>query len=141
MTRTSAATVHTYLTIVGTPGSDEDDLRGVLAPDVVYIEHPSPMSPHGRTHGREEMVAGFLAGKDLLKDQHVEVLQLVVDGDRVAAQSTWTGVVVHDVGTLRAGTRLTAHMAGFFTVRDGLVTRHETYDCYEPFPLAPPRAS
>jgi len=44
---------------------------------------------------------------------------------------------VHDVGALRAGTRLTAHMAGFFTVRDGLVTRHETYDCYEPFPVTP----
>ena len=137
MTRSSAATVHAYLTIVGTLGTDEDDLRAVLAPDVVYIEHPSPMSPRGRTHGREEMVAGFLAGKDLLKDQEVEVLQLLVDGDHVAARSTWTGVVVHDVGTLKAGTRLTAHMAGFFTVRDGLVARHETYDCYEPFPVTP----
>jgi ketosteroid isomerase-like protein len=136
VTRSSAATVHAYLTIVGTPGTDEDDLRAVLAPDVVYIEHPSPMSPRGRTHGREEMVAGFLAGKDLLKDQQVEVLQLIVDGDHVAARSTWTGVVVHDVGTLKAGTRLTAHMAGFFTVRDGLVVRHETYDCYEPFPAS-----
>jgi hypothetical protein len=24
-------------------------------------------------------------------------------------------------------------MAGFLTVKDGLVVRHETYDCYEPF--------
>jgi ketosteroid isomerase-like protein len=90
------------------------------------------MAPHGRTHGRDGMLAGFLAGKELLADQRIEVHGVLVDGDRVAVQSTWTGVVAHDAGALVAGTQLTAHMAGFFTVRDGLVLRHETYDCYEP---------
>ena len=84
----------------------------------------------------EGMVSGFLAGKSLLTDQGIEVHSLLVDGDRVAVQSTWTGVVGHDVG-FAAGTRLTAHMAGFLTVRDGLVVRHETYDCYEAFGQPP----
>lgn len=133
MSRTPAEAVRAYLSVVAELGSEESDLLEVLHPDCVFVEHPNPMSPHGRSHGRAGMVAGFVAGKDLLSDQTVDVHNLLVDGDRVAAQSTWTGVVAHDAGTLRAGTRLTAHLAGFFTVRDGLVVRHETYDCYEPF--------
>ena len=134
MTSTPAEAVRAYLAVVADLGSSKDDLLAVLHPDVVFEEHPSPMSPHGRTHGRDGMVAGFLAGKDLLDDQRIEVHSVLVEGDRAAVQSTWTGVVAHNAGALTAGTRLTAHMAGFFTVRYGLVVRHETYDCYEPFP-------
>lgn len=35
--------------------------------------------------------------------------------------------------TFIAGTQLTGHVASFFTVRDGRIVRHETFDCYEPF--------
>jgi ketosteroid isomerase-like protein len=134
-----AEAVRAYFAVVGDLDSSESDLRAVLHPDVVFVEHPSPMSPHGRSHGVDGMVSGFLAGKSLLTDQGIEVHSLLVDGDRVAVQSTWTGVVGHDVGVLAGGTRLTAHMAGFLTVRDGLVVRHETYDCYEPFGTAAER--
>jgi ketosteroid isomerase-like protein len=134
VSRSPEAAVRAYLDVVADLGSAEDDLLAVLHPDVVFVEHPSPMSPHGRTHGRDGMVAGFLAGKDLLSEQQIDVQSVLVDGDLVAVQSTWTGVVRHDAGALAAGTRLTAHLAGFFTVRDGVVVRHETYDCYEPFP-------
>jgi ketosteroid isomerase-like protein len=134
VSRTPEEAVRAYLDVVADLGSTRDDLVAVLHPDVVFVEHPSPMSPHGRTHGRDAMVAGFLAGKDLLSEQDIDVQGMVVEGERVAVQSTWTGVVRHDAGALAAGTRLTAHLAGFFTVRDGLVSRHETYDCYEPFP-------
>ncbi|MDF2143897.1 nuclear transport factor 2 family protein [Knoellia sp. p5-6-4] len=135
--RRPEAAVRAYLDVVADLASTRDDLLAVLHPDVVFVEHPSPMSPHGRTHGRDGMVAGFLAGKDLLSEQQIDVQGVLVEGDRVAVQSTWTGVVRHDAGALAAGTRLTAHLAGFFTVRDGLVSRHETYDCYEPFPAPP----
>ena len=134
--RSPEAAVRAYLDVVADLGSTQDDLLAVLHPDVVFVEHPSPMSPHGRTHGRDGMVAGFLAGKDLLSEQQIDVQGVLVEGDRVAVQSTWTGVVRHDAGALAAGTRLTAHLAGFFTVHDGLVSRHETYDCYEPLPPA-----
>jgi ketosteroid isomerase-like protein len=135
--RSPEAAVRAYLDVVADLASTRDDLLAVLHPDVVFVEHPSPMSPHGRTHGRDGMVAGFLAGKDLLSEQQIDVQGVLVEGDRVAVQSTWTGVVRHDAGALAAGTRLTAHLAGFFTVRDGLVSGHETYDCYEPFPAPP----
>jgi ketosteroid isomerase-like protein len=136
VSRTPAEAVRAYLDVVADLGSTRDDLLAVLHPEVVFVEHPSPMAPHGRTHGLDGMVAGFLAGKDLLAEQRLDVASLLVDGDRVAVQATWTGVVRHDAGRLPAGARLTAHLAAFLTVRDGLVARHETYDCYEPLPPA-----
>jgi ketosteroid isomerase-like protein len=136
VTTSPADAVRAYFAVVADLGSSESDLRAVLHPDVVFVEHPSPMAPHGRSHGLAGMLADFVSGTSLLVEQDIEVLSLLADGDRVAVQSMWTGVFRHDVGALAAGTRLTAHMAGFLTVRDGLVVRHETYDCYEPFGTA-----
>ena len=133
MSTSPADAVRAYFAVVADVDSTESDLRDVLHPDAVFVEHPSPMAPHGRTHGLDGMLADFVSGKSLLAEQDIEVRSLLVEGDRVAVQSTWTGVMAHDVGALAAGTRLTAHMAGFLTVKDGLVVRHETYDCYEPF--------
>ena len=120
MSTSPADAVRAYFAVVADVDSTESDLRAVLHPDAVFVEHPSPMAPHGRTHGLDV-------------ELDIEVRSLLVEGDRVAVQSTWTAVMAHDVGALGAGTRLTAHMAGFLTVKDGLVVRHETYDCYEPF--------
>ena len=48
-------------------------------------------------------------------------------GDTVASRMTWRG-------TLAAGGReLTAHISQHTTVKDGLVWRTESFDCYEPF--------
>ena len=43
-------------------------------------------------------------------------------------RSTWRGTI--------EGTDVVAHMAGWVTVRDGRILRHETYDCYEPLRIA-----
>ena len=47
--------------------------------------------------------------------------------------STWRGTVGIEAGSLKPGDELVAHMAGFITVRDGMIAEHQTYDCYEPF--------
>jgi ketosteroid isomerase-like protein len=54
----------------------------------------------------------------------------------VIARVTWSAEIGRDRGPFRAGQRLTAHLAQFITVREGRIIRLETYDCYEPFPLA-----
>ena len=133
MNEATAAVVTRYFSIVADLTSTEDELREVLHPDVVLVEHPNPIRPQGAETDLEACVAGFLAGKALLSHQAIDVHDMVVDGERVAVRSTWTGTVANDAGPLKAGTELTAHMGGFLTVRDGRISRRETYDCYEPF--------
>ena len=63
---------------------------------------------------------------------------MIADGERAAVRASWSGVVGVDRGPFAAGTELSCVMAGFLTVRDGKIARHETYDCYPPLPVAVP---
>jgi ketosteroid isomerase-like protein len=91
--------------------------------------------PTGRRRGRAATLEAFAAGKNLLTRQELAVHELVSSGETVAARLTWRGVLAIDAGPLPAGTELTAEIAQFITVRDGLIARLETFDCYEPFPV------
>ncbi len=117
--------VRRYFAIVADLGSTQADLRAVLAADATFVEYPNTISPTGHTRTVDETIAGFVRGKAILSAQSIDIHEVLVAGDRAAVRSTWRGVM--------GGTQIVAHMAGFVTVRDGLIARHETYDCYEPF--------
>jgi ketosteroid isomerase-like protein len=125
--------VRAYYATVGDLGSAEEDLRGLLAPDLSVIEHPNAVTPRGATRDLAGTLAGFRAGKALLSEQAFDVHEVLVAGQRAAVRATWRGVVGLDAGPFRAGQELVAHVAALVTVRDGAVVEHETFDCYEPF--------
>jgi ketosteroid isomerase-like protein len=122
----AAEIVRRYFAIVADLGSSQDEFEAVLHPDIRVIEHPNAMNAKGAVRDRDHMVEGFLAGKQLLTTQAIDVHELVSDGDRVAVRATWRG-------TTGDGTELVAHIAGWLTVADGRIREHETFDCYEPF--------
>ena len=111
-----------------------DALRALLHPDVRIVEHPNAINPKGTVRGRDEALAGYLAGKQLLSEQAFDVHELLISGDRVAVRATWRGTLARDIGPLPAGTAMKAHIAGLLTVVDGQIREHETFDCYEPLP-------
>ncbi|WP_344091314.1 nuclear transport factor 2 family protein [Microbacterium deminutum] len=119
--------VRRYFSVVADLGSTADDLREVVASDAVFTELPNPISPNGHVRTLDETIAGFEAGKARLSAQSIDIHEILVAGDRAAVRSTWRGSV--------GDTEIVAHMGGFLTVRDGRVSAHETYDCYEPFAL------
>jgi ketosteroid isomerase-like protein len=53
-----------------------------------------------------------------------------VAGGAGATRVRWTGTLAVDAGPLPAGTRMEAHSAMWFTVRDGRIARQENYDCF-----------
>lgn len=129
-----ADVVRRYFETVADLGSTLDALRDVLHPDVRITERPNAINPRGTVRDRDGAVAGFLAGKELLATQTIDILELVVSGDRVAVRATWRGTLGADAGALPAGAELVAHIAAWLTVADGRVVEHETFDCYEPPP-------
>jgi ketosteroid isomerase-like protein len=131
--RSPEAAVRRYFEVVADLDSTEDHLRALLAPDAEFVEWPNPISPEGHRRTAEDVLAAFGSGKALLSAQSIEVHDVLVVGERVAIRSTWRGTVGIEAGSLRPGDELVAHMAGFLTVRDGLIAEHQTYDCYEPF--------
>lgn len=129
---TTEDVVRRYFAIVSDLRSGEDDLRPLLATDVRVTEHPNLVTPAGAVRGLEQTLAGFAAGKRLLREQSFDVHEVLVDGERAAVRATWRGVVGIDAGPFTAGQELKAHVAALLTVRDGQVAEHETFDCYEP---------
>ncbi|MDO7883154.1 nuclear transport factor 2 family protein [Salinibacterium soli] len=129
--------VRRYYRIVSDLSSTEDDLRSILAQDVIVTEHPNALVPTGARRNLTQTLDGFRRGKGLLREQVFEVHDVIAQGDRAAVRATWRGVVGVDAGPFRAGQELIAHVAAALTVRDGRVVAHETFDCYEPFTTAP----
>ena len=125
--------VRRYYEVVADLSTRVDDLEPLLAPDFRVTEHPNAISPNGAVRNRDGTIAGFMAGKNLLREQSFDVHEIVVAGGRAAARLTWRGVVGIDAGPLTAGQQLVAEIASFLTVRDGRVVDQETFDCYEPF--------
>jgi ketosteroid isomerase-like protein len=122
----SAEVVLRYFQVVADLGSTQEALEAVLHPAVRVIEHPNAMNPSGTDRDRDAVVAGFLAGKELLASQSIDILDLMTDGDRAAVRAIWRG-------TVQDGTELVAHVAAWLRVEDGRIVEHETFDCYEPF--------
>jgi ketosteroid isomerase-like protein len=130
------AVVRRYYAVVGDHGATEDDLAALLHPELRVVEHPNAINPQGTVRDRDETLAGYVAGKALLADQAFEVAEVLVDGDRAAVRATWSGTLGRDLGPLKAGAALKAHIASLLTVADGLIRAHETFDCYDQLPVA-----
>jgi hypothetical protein len=131
-----AAVVRRYFAVVADLGSSPDALLDVLHPAVRIIERPNAMNPRGAVRDRDAAIAGFLAGKDLLGTQTIDIDELLVTGDRVAVRAAWRGTIREGADAPAPGAELVAHIAAWLTVVDGCIREHETFDCYEPLPSA-----
>lgn len=107
--------------------------RARFTDDAETIERPNLIKPRGARSPLADMIENSVAGSGLLSSQRYDVASLIEIDDLVIARLTWTGVIARTVGPFRDGQQLTAHIAQFVTVRDGLISRIETFDCYEPF--------
>jgi ketosteroid isomerase-like protein len=120
-------------------GLHGEDLRSLFTEDATTIEHPNQLRAKGAVLGVEEMLAGSVAGANLLEWQKFEVHQVVEHGLEVVLRVTWTGCVRSAVGPFHAGQVLRAHMVQFVRTRQSRIHQIETYDCYEPFESPAPR--
>jgi ketosteroid isomerase-like protein len=110
-----------------------DVLRGFFAPDVVQEEFPNRLFAAGRRHDLSAMMAASEKGPALLQRQTYVLKKVIVDGDEIAAEIEWTGMLKVGFGAVAAGTTMRAALGMFFTFRDGRIASVRNYDCYYPF--------
>jgi len=113
--------------------ADEAELSSYFAPDVEQREFPNRLVPKGAERGLPELLEGNRKGKQAVKNQRYEIVNALVDGDRVALELVWTAELLLPLGALRAGDVMRAHSAMFFRLRDGLIARQHNFDCFDPF--------
>ena len=114
-------------------GEVGDSLRDFYAEDVLQIELPNRLNPHGQESGLERIVQRSLQGAQILREQNFEITSEIAQNDWVAVEARWTGVLATAVGTLAAGAKMHASLAMFFRFRDGRIALQRNYDCFEPW--------
>ena len=103
---------------------DLDRVAALLHPDVEVVEHPNVLNAKGARYDRAALRAAGERGKTAMASERYEVRALTCEGDRVVAQTMWTG-------TLRDGRVLRAQICSVIVVRDDKIWSQEQYDCFE----------
>ena len=123
-----------YLRAVESMGAAESVAR-FYSPDIEFHEFPNRIAPHGRVRRRAHLQAAYGQAQKLLTSQRYDVRRVVENGDDVAVELEWTGVLAVPVAAmnLAAGHEMKAFVAMFLTFRDGKIVMQRNYDCYPPF--------
>lgn len=106
-------------------------IEELLAEDARIAVLPNRLDPRGSDRSRAEALADVARGRALLARESYEVLGALRDGERVALEVAWTGVLAVPLGTLEAGVELRGRCAMFFHVVGGRIAAQRNYDCFD----------
>ncbi len=101
--------------------------------DVVQREFPNRLVPQGATRGLRELLEAAERGQKAVASQRYEVRNILGQGDRVAAEISWSATLLVPFGKTPAGGTLRAEIGTFLSLRDGLIVEQTNYDCYPEF--------
>jgi ketosteroid isomerase-like protein len=108
-------------------------LAAFFSPDVVHVQFPNRVVPHGSRCNLPEMVVASGRGKKEFARQRYEIRHEVANGDTVALEVFWEGTLAVPFDTLPAGEAIRAHFAVILEFRGGKIVAQRNYDCYEPW--------
>jgi len=57
----------------------------------------------------------------------------LAQGENVAIEAIWSGILAIPVGSLEAGAEMRAHFAMFFELQGGKIRSQHNYDCFQPW--------
>ena len=101
--------------------------------DVVQEEFPNRLSPIGAHRDLAAILDAARRGKQVMRAQRFEIRNSIVDGDNVALEVFWSGLLAVPVDTLPADSEMRAHFSVWLEFRDGKIARQHNYDCFDPW--------
>lgn len=117
----TADLIERYVTL-----SNHDDIDGVLACCANNVMFETVMNPRGsmRLQGKDqvrEVLAGTMAA---FKDRSHRLASIIVDGNRVAAETVFTGTALAELGDgVMPGDQVAIRGATIFEVENNLIVR------------------
>lgn len=102
------------------------------AADAEWTELPTPAMPRGRGGKRAVLRAAAEKALALFPDRQMKIRNLVAQGQQVVLELDWSGTAAAAVGSIKPGAMLRLRIASFFTVVDGLITKHTDYCVPDP---------
>ena len=104
-------------------GAEGGTLAEFFTSDVVQEEFPNRLSPIGQHRDLNALLASARKGKQIIRAQRYDIRNSIVDGDNVALEVHWSGLLAVSVEGLPADSELRAHVSIFLEFRDGRICR------------------
>jgi ketosteroid isomerase-like protein len=101
--------------------------------DVVQHEFPSRLNPNGKSRRKQALLEDFEKGKAVISRHVYEIRSLMSDGNRVSAETGWTGTLAIQLGALKPGDTIRADFGVFFRIEQGQIIEQNNYDCIHPW--------
>ncbi len=114
-------------------GATGDELAAFYTPDAVQLELPNRLMPQGARRDLAGLLEAAERGKRAMSAQRFEILHAVVQGDQVALEIQWTGMLAVAFAALPVGAEMRARFAVFLELRDGRIALQRNYDCFDPW--------
>ena len=114
-------------------GAEGGALADYFTPDVVQEEYPNRLAPIGAHRDLNGILDAARKGKKTLRAQKFDVMNSIVDGDNVALEVFWSGLLAQPVDTLPADTEMRAHISIWLEFRDGKIAKQRNYDSFDPW--------
>lgn len=124
------ATVRAYFKALEA-GEAGERLSRFFGEQALQIELPNKLNPAGGTSDLATIKRRSEEGKHLLQEQRYTLISTVAEGDNLAVEAEWTGVLAVPVAGLPTGYEMKAHLAMFFKFKDGRIVLQRNYDCFE----------
>lgn len=114
-------------------GAEGPALAEFFTKDVIQEEFPNRLSPIGVHRNLHAILDAARKGKQILRAQKFEIMNSIVDGDRVALEVFWSGFLAAPVDSLPADSKMRAHFSMWLEFKDGKISRQHNYDCFDPW--------
>jgi ketosteroid isomerase-like protein len=114
-------------------GAEGGALADYFTEDVVQEEYPNRLAPIGAHRDLNGILDAAKKGKKTLRAQKFDVMNSIVDGDNVALEVFWSGLLAQPVDTLPADTEMRAHISMWLEFRDGKIAKQRNYDSFDPW--------
>ncbi len=100
-----------------------------FAEEFEWVEAPTRAFPAGRAGGRKELLEALSFSEGTLKDESMEVLNMIASGDTVVLEHIWRATLTVDMKRAPAGTHVEARVAQILRFRDGKIISSHEYVC------------
>ena len=112
-------------------GATGERLAAFYTADAVQEELPNRLVAQGARRDLSEILAAAERGQKVMASQRYELINQVVQGNRVAIEVRWTGSLRAPVPGLPDP--MHAQFAMFIELERGRIRRQRNYDCFEPW--------
>ena len=114
-------------------GVTPEELAEFFTPDVIQEEFPNRLVPRGARRDLKQILEASKRGRQVMQSQRFEILHAISDGDEIALEVRWKGILAVTIDSLSPGAMIQAQIAVFIRLVDGRIARQRNYDCFDAF--------